>query len=64
MVKMTDAAAIKLSTWSDWLKLDKEVKRYINEGNDYFSVAVGGFTLTFDRNNTNTNKRGRDGIKR
>ena len=58
MVKMTYAAAIKLSTWSDWLKLDKEVKRYINEGNDHFSVAVGGFTLTFDRNHKNEKKKG------
>lgn len=57
MIKMTDAAAIKLSTWSDWFKLAKQVKRYINEGNDCFSVAVGGFTLTFDRNHTNEKKK-------
>lgn len=58
MVKMTDAAAIKLSTWRDWFKLSKQVKRYINEGNDCFSVAVGGFKLTFDRNHTNEKKKG------
>lgn len=46
---MTDAAAAKFATWSDWFKLAKQAKRYINEGNDCFSVAVGGFTLTFDR---------------
>ena len=49
MVKMTNAAAVKLATWNAWFKLAKQVKRYINEGSDSFSVAVGGFTLTFDR---------------
>ena len=58
MVKMTDAAAAKFATWSDWFKLAKEAKRYINEGIDCFSVTVGGFTLTFDQNHTNADKKG------
>lgn len=31
IIKMTDAVAIKFYTWSEWFKMDKQVKRYINE---------------------------------
>ena len=48
IVRMTPPQARKLLRLVEWMKVSKAVKRYINEGSDSFSVAIGGFTVTFD----------------
>ena len=48
MIEMTREHGEKLARYADWHRIEREVKRYINEGNDYFTVELGGFEVTFD----------------
>ena len=48
MRTMSNARTVRLRRSCDWLKVEKQVKRYINEGNDVYSVACGGFEVRFD----------------
>lgn len=48
IVRMMPSLARKLMRFAEWMKVSKAVKRYINEGNDSFSVSIGGFDVTFD----------------
>lgn len=50
---MSNASTVRLRRSCDWLKIEKQVKRYINEGNDVYSVACGGFEVRFDETGRN-----------
>lgn len=46
--EMTPKTAEKIKRFCDWDAISKEVKRYINEGCDYFTVDLDGFSVKFD----------------
>lgn len=50
---MSNASTVRLRRSCDWLNIEKQVKRYINEGNDVYSVACGGFEVRFDETGRN-----------
>lgn len=41
----------------DWQNIIKQVNRYINEGNDFFTVDLGGFSVKFDETEREDNGR-------
>lgn len=48
IMKMLNKHTRMLLLFADWLKVSKEVKRYINEGTEQFSVSLGGFDVKYD----------------
>lgn len=47
-IKMTKKQGKKLARYAEWFRIEREVKRFINEGNDCFTVEIGGFEVKFD----------------
>lgn len=57
MVESKKGFDTKMRRFVDWQNISKEVKRYINEGNDYFTVDIGGFSVKFDETGREDNGR-------
>lgn len=34
--------------YADWSRIDRIVKRFINEGNDFLMIKIGGFKVEFN----------------
>lgn len=47
-ISMTGDQARRLRRFVDFANIKKEVCRYINEGHDFYTIDIGGFTVTFD----------------
>lgn len=57
MVEAKNGFGTKMRRFVDWLNISKQVKRYINEGNDFFTVDLGGFSVKFDETEREDNGR-------
>ena len=57
MVEAKNGFGTKMRRFVDWLNISKQVKRYINEGNDFFIVNLGGFSVKFDETEREDNGR-------
>ena len=57
MVEAKKGFGTKMRRLVDWLNISKQVKRYINEGNDCFTVDLGGFSVKFDETGREGNGR-------
>ena len=64
IIEMSHKTAERYRRFSDWIKVEKAVKRYINEGNSTFSISIGGFDVNFDETkmdsegNSSSNQKG------
>lgn len=54
MVKVTKKQGEKYRRYADWIKIEREVRRYINEDSNSFRVDVGGFTVLFSGEDAET----------
>lgn len=57
MVEAKNGFGTKMRRFVDWLNISKQVKRHINEGNDFFTVDLGGFSVKFDETEREDNGR-------
>ena len=57
MVEAKKGFGTKMRRFVDWLNISKQVKRYINEGNDFFTIDLGGFSVKFDETEREDNGR-------
>ena len=48
MIEAKKGFCKKIRRLSDWLSICNKVRQYINEGNDFFTVDIGGFLVKFD----------------
>ena len=48
MIEAKKGFCKKIRRFSDWLSICNKVRQYINEGNDFFTVDIGGFSVKFD----------------
>lgn len=57
MVEAKNGFGTKMRRFVDWQNIIKQVNRYINEGNDFFTVDLGGFSVKFDETEREDNGR-------
>lgn len=48
MIEAKKGFCKNIRRFSDWLSVCNKVRQYINEGNDFFTVDIGGFSVKFD----------------
>ena len=47
-IRLIDLPVSLFWRFADFAIIQKEVSRYITEGNDFYTINLGGFTVTFD----------------
>ena len=57
MVEAKKGFGTKMRRFVDWMNVSKKVNRYINEGNDCFTVDLVGFSVKFDETEREDNGR-------